>query len=62
MTGDDAIVVGGGHKGREQLGRSTTARSWHIATAYNVLASGSAEQATAGCGRLCAVSSRTPTR
>ena len=28
----------------EQFGRSTNALSWHVPSAYNVLASGSAEQ------------------
>ena len=47
----------------EQFGRSTNALSWHVPSAYNVLASaGRRSRSTAGCGRRCAASSTTPTR
>ena len=47
----------------EQYGRSTNALSWHIPTAYNVLASGTPRsRSTGGCARRCAASCTTPTR
>ena len=47
----------------EQFGRSTNALSWHIPTAYNVLARRARpSRSTAGCGRRCAARATTPTR